>query len=130
MATVVYKNAVLLVDGASLATALTELTASLSAEMLDDTHFGDDTRVNKGGLLYCEVSGKGHAEFESGGIESVLFGDVGVDDVVVTVFPDGVVEGSTGDGAGYMMLGVASMLTLGEAAGGLLGIDFSFASRS
>lgn len=130
MATVVYKNAVVLVGGAAIRTSLSDLTAEYKAEMLDDTVMGDDTRSHKGGLLTAQVSGQGFAESGDGMIETVLFGDVGTDDEVVAVFPDGVVEGAqSGSGIGYAMKGVNSGVQIGGSVGALLPIRFTFEAR-
>src|SRR5690348_4320656 len=105
MATVLYRNAELIIGGVSLQAALHELTIDYSAEMLDETTFGDDTRINRGGLFSGQITGSG---FFDGvvGTEVVLFPQTGTDDVIFTAFPDGVTEGSLTTGRGYAMKGV------------------------
>lgn len=131
MATVLYRNAVVVVDGSDISASLNELTADYAAEILDETCFGDDTRVHKGGLLMATISGKGFVDTgDASAIEPVLFNDTGVDDEVVAVFPNGVVEGAlTGDGMGYAMKGVASEFQIGGAVGALLPLSFTFEGR-
>lgn len=130
MATVVYKNAALLIGGASLSASLNELAAEYGAEMLDGTTYGADTRTFKGGLFTAKVTGKGFAESGAGLTESVLFADNGNDDTVVAVFPNGVVEGAQSvDGIGYAMKGVQSEFQLGGGVGALLPLAFTYEAR-
>jgi hypothetical protein len=130
MATILYRNAVCVFDSADISASLNELGVEFSAEILDETCFGDDTRIHKAGLLMAKMAGKGFAEFGDNLIEPVLFNDNGLDDVVVVVFPNGVVEGATvGDGIGYAMKGVASEYQIGGGVGALLPISFSFEGR-
>lgn len=128
MATVVYRNAKLLVNGADLSGRLNELGVEYSAEMLDETCFGADTRINKGGLFNAKISGSGLFD-NAVGTETILFGNVGVDDAVLSVFPDGITEGSLTTGSGFSMKGVVSQFNLGSEVGQLLGVDFEIESR-
>lgn len=132
MATVVYKNAALMVGGSSLAASLNELGVEYGAEILDETAYGDDTRSHRGGLLTAKVMGKGFAESGAGLSETVLFADNGTDDTVVAVFPNGVTEGvlpGAGDGFGYAMKGVQSEFQLGGGVGDLLPLAFTYEAR-
>lgn len=129
MATVVYRNAVVLFDGVAVQAALADLAVEYAAEMLDETTFGDDTRINKGGLFTGAISGSGFYDADVG-IEAVMWPEVGAsDNVALAVFPDGVTEGSSTTGRGYAMLAALSELTLGGTVGELLGISFAAQSR-
>jgi len=129
MATIHYRNAKLFIDGASLAASLNELSVELSAEMLDATVFGNDTRVRAGGLKMGTISGKGFFDLlGSVGLEGLVWSDLGVDDNIYTVFADGVTEGTTTD-MGFAMKGVMESLTLGGVVGSLLGVSFKANSR-
>ena len=128
MATVHYRDARILVDGSDLSASLNELSVEQSAEMLDETAFGDDTRVNKAGLFTDMINGAGHAEFEAEAIEDIVFNRVGTDGTVFVVFPNGITEGSVTD-MGFAMLGVLESFTLGGPVGSLLPISFSAQSR-
>ena len=119
MATVHFRNAKILIDGSNLSASLNELSVEYAAEMLDETAFGDTTRINKGGLLTGRITGAGFAEFEANAIEDIVFGRVGTDGTVIVVFPDGITEGTTTN-KGYGMLGVVEAFTLGGAVGALL----------
>mgnify|MGYP001562619894 FL=1 len=119
MATVNFRNARILIDGASLHVSFNELAVEYASEMLDETAFGDTTRVNKGGLLTGRITGAGFAEFEANAVEDIVFTRVGTDGTVIVVFPDGITEGTTTN-KGYGMLGVVEAFTLGGAVGTLL----------
>lgn len=144
MATILYRNAQLLVNGADFAGALHELALDYSAEMLDETTFGDDTRVFKGGLFSGGMSGK--AFFDGAvGADAVLFRGVGdgnslttnqafmsgvlVEDTLLVLFPDGVTEGSLTTGRGFAMKGELEAFNIGGTVGALLDVSFSAQSR-
>lgn len=129
MSTIVYRNVVLLVDGLAMHGSLNELSVEYGAEVLDETTFGDDTRIRKGGLFTARISGAGFFEGGNGEIEQLLFTLCGDDDAVFTVFPDGVTEGGTTTGMGYGMKGVVYEFTLGEAVGNLLKVTFAVEGR-
>ena len=120
--TIVYRNAVLVINGASLETQFQELALDYGAEMLDRTTFGATTRERKGGLFTAQLDGKGFAQFGSNAIEDVLFGLVGGSPVPVVVFPDGITEASQTT-RGYAMSGVVEKFNIGGAIGILLPID-------
>ena len=130
MATVVYRNAVCLLNGADLSGTINEgPTIAFGAETLDETCHGDDTRINKGGLYTLTIDVGGNVELGSNGPEEVVAGNVGVDGVVMVVFPNGVTEGDTGQTKGYACLGVIDKFTIGGAVGSLLPYSFSVQSR-
>lgn len=144
MATILYRNAILLVNGQDFNGALHELAIEYGAEMLDETTFGDDTRVNRGGLYTGSMSGKGFFD-GAVGIDVVLFRNLGdgtsvvanpavagttvLEDVIIVVFPDGITEGSTTTGRGYALKGALDTFNLGGSVGALLDITFSAQSR-
>ena len=125
---VVYRDAKLFVNGANLSGSLKELGIEYSAEMLDETCFGDDTRITKGGLFTAKIAGSGFFDTVTG-IETVVFEAVGVDDAVLSVFPDGITEGSLTTGSGFSMKGVLSTMNVGADVGQLLAVDFGIESR-
>lgn len=129
MAPVIFKSAQILLNGVELTGALNDLGVTYNVEMLDATTFGADTRIKRGGLFMAALSGKGFFD-SSVGIEAALYPNVGVDDVIIAVFPDGVVEGAvSGSGAGYAMRGELSQFTVGAAVGQLLAVSFAGESR-
>ena len=128
MSTIVYRQAVMLFGEVDITAALHELGIDYSAEMLDETTFGDDTRINKGGLFSASISGSGYFD-GAVGIEAVMWPDVGSDDAIVAVFPDGITEGSTTTGRGYAMKGVLDKFDVGGSVGALLDCAFAIQGR-
>lgn len=125
----VYRDAKLFIGGADLSADLYELAVSYAAEMLDATTFGQTTRVVQGGLFMGEIAGAGYFRGGDGAVEQVIFSQIGVDDVVIAVFPDGITEGATSTGMGYAMKGELSEFKLGGSVGILLPITFAAQSR-
>lgn len=128
MATIHFRNAYILINGASLAASFSELNVEHGCETLDDTTFGETARTNKGGLKTATISGKGYLELGSGGIEDIVFSAVGVDNTVLAVFANGITEGTITD-RGFAMLGVVNTFNIGGTVGTLLPFDFSAAGR-
>jgi len=128
MATIVFKNAFMLMNGVQLQGALHELNVEYGAEMLDATVFGLNTRTNKGGLYTASISGQGFFD-GAVGIEAVLWPKVGDDNEVFVVFPDGITEGSTTTGMGFAMKGVVETFDLGGPVGTLLNITWAVATQ-
>lgn len=129
MSTLVFRNAKILVDGCELAASFTDgPTVEMSAEMLDETAHGDDSRVNKGGLVSVTVSGSGSCEFGSGNVFEQCFNRVGVDGTVLAIFADGIEEGTTTE-KGFAMLTVLEDFTIGGGVGSLLPFSFTAQGR-
>lgn len=124
MATVHYRDAVVLIAGFDLSGDFDTLDVEFSAEMLDQTAFGDSTRIMKGGLAVASVAGSGHYSNGKNGVADALFGLVGDDDELITVFANGITEGTSTD-MGFAMKGVVETFNLGETVGALLGFDFA-----
>ena len=129
MATIVYRNAILLIDGCDITVSLHDLGVEYSAEILDETTMGDDTRVHKGGLKTGVISGAGYSNPSDTDVEAVIFSRVGTDDSIVAIFPDGITEGSQVLGMGYAMKAVVEEFALGSQVGQMLDIKFAAASR-
>lgn len=128
MSTKNFKSAKIFVDGYDLAGDFNEIGVELTAEMLDETSFGDSTRIHKGGLTVATIAGKGNVDAADGHVERVMFGIVGTDDKIITVFADGITEGTTTD-KGFSMKGVVETYNIGGAVGALLPFDFSIQGR-
>lgn len=128
MSTVHYRNAVILVDGYLLSGTFAELGVQYGCEVLDETAFGDTTRIHKAGLLTASVDGRGHLEFGVGSPEAVLFNAIGVDGTVLLLFPDGITEGSATN-RGFGMLSVVNVFEIGGQVGTILPFRMSAASR-
>lgn len=115
MATLHFRNAKVFVDGFELSGDHNEVAVNYSVELLDETAFGDSTRINKGGLTVVSVDGKGHWNAAAGTVDRILFDIVGSDDKIVTVFANGITEGTTTD-KGFAMKGVLESYNLSGAS--------------
>lgn len=90
----VLTNAQIFHDGFSFASDLNEYGLEFGVEEIEDTTFGDNTRSAEGGLETVEISYTGYYTAGTDSIEDVLFNDVGVVDVPITVAAG---TGSDGD---------------------------------
>lgn len=78
MGTVVFKNARLEVNGVDMSSFTHDVTLNYASEMLDETAFGDDTRIKKGGLFNWSIDATFHQEEQAGAVDATLFPIVGV----------------------------------------------------
>ena len=85
---------------------------------------GDSTRVNAGGLDTATVNGSGFWNGGTGNADDALFGLVGEDQKVLTLFPDGLTEGST-TAKGYAMKSVLANYNIGNTVGDMLTFDLT-----
>lgn len=77
MATIVWKDAYISINGTDYSSDCQELSLNYSSEMLDATVFGLNTRTNKGGLKNWSVEATFLQNFASGRIGAALFALVG-----------------------------------------------------
>lgn len=130
MTTVHFRNAIILVDGYNLSGDHNSVGVDMKAEILDETSFGDSTRIHKGGLVVTDITGKGNWEGASGHVDRILFDLVGLDDKIVSLFPNGITEGaSSGAGRGYAMKGVVESYNIGGEVGTLLPFNMAVRGR-
>jgi hypothetical protein len=127
LASEVFLNAVILVNGVEISGQTNELNLNFQSELLDETVFGSTTRLRKGGLKTFSFEGSGFFESGIGSVDELLFGAVGESNVV-TVFPKAITEGDTG-ATGFAGRALEENYQLGGAVGSLLPISFSFQSR-
>lgn len=128
MATLHFRNAKIFVDGFDLSGDSATINVAYSAEMLDETAFGDTTRIRKGGLLVADVTGSGYWNAAAGTVERILFDIVGTDDKIITVFANGLTEGTSTD-KGFSFKGVVEHYNIGGDVGTLLPFDFAIQGR-
>lgn len=128
MATVHYRNAVLLVEGGDFSGQVSDLAVNYSCEVLDGTAMGDTARHKVGGLLVAQITGKMWFQSGVGLPENILFPTI-TNDVVVSIYPDGLIEGSSAAGSGFSMRAVSNQFNIGGAVGTLLPINFQFTGR-
>lgn len=89
----VFKNGYLSVGGTDLSSYVRSMELPISAEMLDDTTMGDDTRVNEAGLQTWNVTAELKQVFAN--VDAVLHPLVGAAAFAVTIKPDGATTGAT-----------------------------------
>ena len=128
MATLHFRNCKIFVDGFELSGDFESIEVAVASEMLDETTFGDDTRINKGGLKTANISGSGYWNAAAGSVDRIMFTIVGSDDKLITVFANGLTEGTSTD-KGFAMKGVVESYNIGGAVGALLPFDFSIQGR-
>lgn len=77
MATLVYTNAKLEINGVDLSAHASEVSLNYASEMQDETAMGDDTRIKKGGLKDWSVDATFHQDFAAAAVDATLFSVVG-----------------------------------------------------
>jgi len=77
MATKVFTDAFVAVNGTDISSHVSELTLNMSAELLDETAMGDDTRVRKGGLLVWSFDITLHQDYEASQVDATFFPIIG-----------------------------------------------------
>ena len=120
MSTVVFKSAEIFLGGVEVTGDFNEVAMSLEAESLDATVFGNATRVHKGGLKDASVTGGGFWQAGANAIDPTVFESFDVTEQVISLYPDGITEGSTSTGSGYAFKAMTAKYTLGGAVGALL----------
>lgn len=121
MASQILQDAKLYIASYDLTGDMNALALTYSAEMRDATTFGNDTRVNTGGIKSVVAQHEGLWRAEGDGPDDVIFSRVGAQDVPVTISPtDG------GDGArAFMFRAVHSEYSPGGSVGDLLAFSVS-----
>ena len=77
MATLVYTNAKLEINGVNLSSHASEVSLNYASETVDETAMGDDTRINKGGLKTWSIDVTFHQDFAAAAVDATLFSLVG-----------------------------------------------------
>jgi len=126
MAEIVLTNAFVSVNGNDISASVKSVTLSYSAEMLDKTSMGDDTRNKIGGLKDWNMSIELNEDYAAAGLDSILFPLVG-STVPIILRPDaGVVSTSNPQFAGQGV--IESYPPLGGAVGELASSSLSIQS--
>ena len=127
MATLIYTDANLLLGGYNLSADHNELGLDYTADMLDVTVFGDDTRTRQGGLQSATLTGSGFWNGGTGNADDALFGFTGGTKVPLVVFANGITEGTTTD-KGYAFEAVVESYNIGTSVGEMM--TFSLTAQS
>jgi len=110
VATKVLTNAQIVMGGYNLSSDFNQITLTETFDMLDATTFGQTNRIYKAGLSRIRMTGGGFVQDGSGLVGTVLYNDVGIEDEVVSVWPDTITEGVF-TGGGYAFKAVAARYT-------------------
>lgn len=89
MATQVYTNAKIEINGVDLSSHASEVGLNYASEMQDETAMGDDSRINKGGLKTWSVDVTFHQDYAAAAVDATLFSLVGTT-VCVEVRPQNI----------------------------------------
>jgi len=129
VATKVLTNAQIVMGGYNLSSDFNQITLTETFDMLDATTFGQTNRIYKAGLSRIRMTGGGFVQDGSGLVGTVLYNDVGIEDEVVSVWPDTITEGVF-TGGGYAFKAVAARYTpLAGGVGELLKFTVEAESR-
>ena len=128
MATLHFRDARIFAGGYELSGDHNSVGVALAAEMLDETAFGDTTRIHKGGLTTADIEGGGHVDAAAGHVDRIAFDVVGVDDTLITVFANGLTEGGQTD-MGFACKGVVETYDIQGDVGSLLAFSLAIKGR-
>jgi hypothetical protein len=95
MATLIYKNAYVMINSVDLSGYVKSVTLNYEAEQQDDTVMGDDTRSNKPGLLNWSVDIEFVQDYVALKVDATLFPLVGADAFAIVLKPNGSVTAVT-----------------------------------
>lgn len=129
MATKVLANAQILLGGYDISSDFNQVALNETVDMLDATTFGQTTRIMKAGLSRIRMTGNGFVQDGSGLVGTALYNDVGVEDEVVSVWPDTITEGVFTGGGFAFKAAVARYTPLAGAVGQLLAFTVEADSR-
>lgn len=127
MGTIVYTNAKVFYGGHNFSGDHNELGLDYAAEMQDVTAFGDSTRTNTGGLTTASVSASGFWNGGTNNADETLFDLVGDNLEPLTVFGNGITEGS--ETGGYSMKAVIESYNIGGSVGDMLTFNLTAQGR-
>ena len=126
---ILFTNAKVFIGGYDLSGDLNEVALEYGVEALDTTVFGASSRTMRGGLKTSRVTGRGFVQHGGGLVGESLFNELGQNDRLVMLFPDGITQGATSTGSGYMFKAVETQYSHGGAVGEMLSFDFAAEGR-
>ena len=133
MSQLVFKNAKVLFGGCDLSANLNQVDCTVGAKMVDDNVFGDTSESYVAGLISTSIDVTGYWDAvltgNPDGADNTLFPAVGVDDKLISVFPDGYTEGTLTDQGIGLLSTLASYTPINGKHGELLGLKAKAAAR-
>ena len=126
MATLAFIDAKITINAVVLSSSGNSVNINYEAEVLDETAFGDTTRINKGGLKNWSMEIGFHQDYAANEVDITMFAIVGTV-VAVSVLPTSSAAGATNpdyNGNGL----IQSYTPISGSNGELLGATVSVAS--
>jgi hypothetical protein len=117
-------------DGYDFSQQFTELMVNRSSESLDVSTMGSQTRKHKGGVQDVSVTGKGFVNLGTSLMDGIIFGKVGIDATLATVFMDGIPNVACSTAGGYGISGVSVKHIFGGSYGTVLPFDLDIQTQS
>ena len=100
MGQLVLNNAKIFLGGCDVSADLNQVSVAMNAAMLNDNAFGDTAESNRAGLLKTTIDLEGFYNTAAGnpdGFDNTAFTALGQDNQLLTVFADGLTEGTSTD---------------------------------
>lgn len=129
MSTKILTNAQVIIGGYNLSSDFNQIALAETVDMLDATTFGQDTRIYKGGLPRIRMTGAGLVQEGTNLVGEILYSEVGVEDEVVSIWPDTIAEGVFTGGGFAFKAAVARYTPLAGGVGELLKFTVEADSR-
>ncbi len=126
MTTVVLDDVTILVGDLDIKSQSNQVRVAAPVEALDKTVFGNNTRINIGGLEQGDMSAEGFVDYTDGGLDERIFEELGIANDPMTIIPLGEVEG----GIGYAMKALLSKYEPGAAVGELMAFTVEASAAS
>jgi hypothetical protein len=122
MSSLVLNDARILVAGHDFSGQSNAVALEYAAEMLDETTFGNTTRINRGGLrsVVASVAGNWDASATTS-VDPASFARIGTADLPVSIVPQGATVGNLA----YLMRTIAAKYETGTEVGNLLPFSLS-----
>ena len=126
---VVFTNANIFFAGYEVDSQFNEVALEYSAESLDETAFGADTRTMRGGLKVARMTGAGFFKAGVNEVDQIWYDSHALADAVILIFPEAIGVGATSTGSGYMMKANLLRYETGGAVGEILPFTISAEGR-
>jgi hypothetical protein len=115
MAILIFKDCRLFIGQYNLSGDINQVQLGYSAGPLDQTVFGNSTKVNIAGLTEIQLSHSGLTQFGNASVDNALNSQITVDNVPITIIPS---NAAVGDPA-YFFRGVTTQWQWGGSVGDL-----------
>ena len=117
---VAFTNANIFFGGYEVTAQHNQVALEFSAESLDETAFGADTRKMRGGLKVARMTSAGFFKAGVGEVDQIWYDSHALADAVILLFPEAIAVGATSTGSGYMMKATLLQYQTGGTVGDIL----------